>query len=60
MRRYLAVVETSRRETSDGPLVRLIDEISQAARAGWGPTSRMVVLLAVAAGAIALIVLAGR
>jgi hypothetical protein len=53
-------VTSNGHENSGGPLVRLIDEIGQAARAGWGNTSRMVVLLAAGAGAIALIVMAGR
>jgi hypothetical protein len=53
-------VETSGREPDGGAFTRLVYELGQAARAGWGTTSRMVVLLAAAGGAIALILLAGR
>jgi hypothetical protein len=53
-------VETSGREPGGGALARLVDQLGEAARADWGPTSRMVVLLAAASGAIALILLAGR
>ena len=39
---------------------RLVDEIGRAARAGWGQTFRLCVLLAVAAGAVALVLAVGR
>jgi hypothetical protein len=34
--------------------------IDRAAHAGWAQTARLTVLIAVAAGAIALVILAGR
>ncbi len=42
------------------PLGRLISEIGRAARAGWAPTARLMVLLAVAAAAVALVLTASR
>lgn len=43
-----------------GPCTRLIVAIDRAAHAGWAQTARLTVLIAVAAGAIALVILAGR
>ena len=42
------------------PLGRLITEIGRAARDGWAPTARLIVLLAVAAGAVALVIVTSR
>ena len=42
------------------PLGRLITEIGRAARAGWAPTARLMVLLAVAAGAVMLVMMTSR
>jgi len=44
----------------EGPLGRLVTEIGRAAGAGWAQTARLMVLLAVAAGAVALIVMTSR
>jgi hypothetical protein len=41
-------------------LTHLITEIGQAAHAGWAPTGRRGALLAVATGAVALIVMISR
>jgi hypothetical protein len=41
-------------------IARLVDEIGRAAQTGWPETARMIVLLAVAAGAIALILTISR
>lgn len=42
------------------PFNRLIYAISEAARAGWAPTARMIALLAVAAVAVALVLQTSR
>jgi len=42
------------------PLTRLVSEIGWAARAGWAPTARLIVLLLAVAGALALILVTGR
>ncbi len=42
------------------PLGRLVTEIGRAARAGWAPTARLIALLMVAAGAVALILVTSR
>jgi hypothetical protein len=42
------------------PLGRLITEIGQAARAGWAPTARLIILLAVVAAAVALVLMTNR
>jgi hypothetical protein len=44
----------------DGPLGHLVAEIGRAAQAGWAQTARLIALLAVAAGAVALILVTGR
>jgi hypothetical protein len=46
--------------TGEDPLMGLVTEIGRAARAGWAQTARLMVLLAVAAGAVALIVMISR
>ena len=43
-----------------GPLGRLVTEIGRAARAGWAPTARLIVLLAVAAAAVTLVLVTSR
>jgi hypothetical protein len=47
-------------EEGGSSLGRLITEIGRAARAGWAPTARLIVLLAVAAAAVALVLTASR
>ena len=47
-------------ENEGDPLRRLISEIGWAARAGWAQTARLIALLAVAAGAAALILMTSR
>jgi hypothetical protein len=47
-------------EEEGSSLGRLITEIGQAARAGWAPTARLIILLAVAAAAVALVLMASR
>lgn len=47
-------------EEPGGAFGRLVTEIGRAAGAGWAQTARLIVLLAVAAGAVALIVLISR
>jgi hypothetical protein len=49
-----------RRASDSDVLARLVSELGQAAREGWGPTTRWVVLLAVTAGALALLTAAWR
>lgn len=44
-------------EDGGDALGRLITEIGRAARAGWAPTARLIVLLPVAAGAVALVLM---
>jgi hypothetical protein len=41
-------------------LGRLVTEIGRAARAGWAPTARMMLLLAVAAAAVTLVLMTSR
>jgi type IV secretory pathway VirB2 component (pilin) len=57
----MAVVD-HREVSEDGgnPLARLVTEIGRTAREGWGPTARLIALIAVAAAGVALIVMAGR
>lgn len=55
----LLVKEAAVEDEGDS-LGRLINEIGQAARAGWAPTARLIVLLAVAAAAVALVLTASR
>ena len=43
--------------TGEDPLGQLVTEIGRAARAGWAQTARLIVLLTVAAGAVALIMI---
>lgn len=43
-----------------GPLARLVAAIDRAASAGWADTARLVVLMAAAAGALVLVIRAGR
>lgn len=43
-----------------GPFGRLVTEIGRAARAGWAQTARMIALLVVAAGAVALVLVTSR
>jgi hypothetical protein len=47
-------------EEPGDPLGRLIAEIGQAARAGWAPTARLIVLLAVVSAAVVLILMTSR
>jgi hypothetical protein len=49
-----------RRSPGGDVLVRLVGEFGRAAREGWGPTVRWVVLLVAVAGAVALLLVAGR
>jgi hypothetical protein len=44
----------------NGALVSLIYEIGQAARSGWPQTLRLITLLVVAAGAVAVLLAIGR
>ena len=55
----LLIKEAAVAEGGD-PLVRLVIELGRAARAGWAQTARLMVLLAVAAGAVALILMTSR
>lgn len=48
------------RGPAGGALIRLIEVIERAARAGWPETARLIALLTVAAAAVALVVLASR
>ena len=41
-------------------LTRLMAELGRAAHAGWWPTVRLMALLAVTAGAVALVMIASR
>jgi hypothetical protein len=45
---------------SGGPAGRLVTAIDRAAQAGWAETARLVALIAVTAGAVALVILASR
>lgn len=47
-------------EDGADPLARLVTEIGRTARAGWGPTARLIALIAVAAAGVALILIASR
>lgn len=47
-------------DAGEDPLGRLITEIGRAARAGWAPTARLIALLAVTAGAVALVLVTSR
>ena len=47
-------------DKGDGPLGRLVTEIGRAAQAGWPQTARLIVLLAVVAGAAMLVLMASR
>ena len=47
-------------DADGGPLGRLVAEIGRAAIAGWAPTARLIALLAVAAGAVALVLVTNR
>ena len=55
----LLIMEAAVDEGED-PLGRLITEIGRAAGAGWAQTARLIVLLAVAAGAVVLVLMTSR
>lgn len=48
------------READRSALERLVVEIGRAARAGWAQTARLIALLTVTAGAVALILVTSR
>ncbi len=48
------------RNEGGDPLGRLVTEIGRAARSGWAQTARLIALLAVAAGAVALVLVTSR
>jgi hypothetical protein len=61
MRRGWKVGQVQRRgDGDDSALVSLINEIGQAARNGWPHTVRLMALLIVAAGAVALVLAVWR
>lgn len=47
-------------EEGGSPLGHLVVEIGRAAGAGWAQTARLITLLAVVAGATALVLMASR
>lgn len=47
-------------EKEGDPFGQLITEIGRAARAGWAPTARLIILLATAAGAMTLVLMTSR
>jgi hypothetical protein len=53
-----------KRQDEVGPqgdaLSRLVAELGRAAREGWGTTARLVVLLLVACGGLAVLLVVGR
>jgi len=55
-----AVDQDEVRNEGGDPLGRLVTEIGRAARSGWAQTARLIALLAVAAGAVALVLVTSR
>lgn len=45
---------------SRDPIGKLITELGRAAHAGWGPTTRLMMLVVVVAGAVALVLSVSR
>jgi hypothetical protein len=45
---------------SRDPIGKLITELGRAAHAGWGPTTRLMMLVVVVAGAVALVLAVSR
>jgi hypothetical protein len=54
------VIKEAAVEEGGDPLGRLITEMGRAARAGWAQTARLIALLTVAAGAVALVLMTRR
>jgi hypothetical protein len=57
---YARLVLNGSNSGSAGPAGRLIAAIDRAAQAGWAETVRLAALIAVIAGAVALVIVAGR
>lgn len=53
-------VENSETNDAGEALAKLVMELGRAAHTGWGPSLRWLAFLAVAAGALALVLIASR